>query len=282
MSSAANYTAERVTRDGVEVVRLSDATNKTEVAILPSAGNLAFEMKVNGKDIFSFPSTNLAAFREKPSFSGNPFMAPWANRLDHEGFYANGKHYSLDPGLKNLRLDGNKKPIHGLLAHASEWNVVSVKADTSHAEVISRLEFFRHPDYMAQFPFAHTIDMVHRLRDGVLEVEVILQNHAVVAMPVSIGFHPYFRLHDAPRDEWKVVLPAREHLILSKELIPTGETEPVAHTGVVSLAGAQLDDVYGNLTRGESGRAEFSVQGKKEKISVLFGPKYPIAVVYAP
>ena len=35
----------------------------------------------------------------------------------------------------------------------------------------SRLEFFRLPDYMAQFPFAHTIDMTYRLANGVLEVE---------------------------------------------------------------------------------------------------------------
>jgi aldose 1-epimerase len=40
--------------------------------------------------------------------------------------------------------------------------------------------------------------------------------------------------------------------------------------------------VFTGLIRGESGRAEFSVQGKQEKVSVLFGPKYTVAVVYAP
>ena len=42
------------------------------------------------------------------------------------------------------------------------------------------------------------------------------------------------------------------------------------------------DDVFGNLVRGSDGRAEFSVQGVSEKISVFYGPKFPIAVVYAP
>lgn len=282
MSSAANYTADRATRDGVEVVRLADASHRTEVSILPSSGNLAFEMKVNGKNIFWFPAASLADFRAKPAFSGNPFMAPWANRLDHEGFYANGKHYSLDPAVKNYRTDPNKKPIHGLLVNAPEWQIVKTEADATKASVTARLEFFRYPEYMAHFPFAHTIEMIHTLQDGVLEVETVIQNHAAVSMPVSVGFHPYFKLHDAPRDSWRVTIPAKEHLILSSELIPTGETKPVAHTNPMSLAGMQLDDVYGSLTRGESGRAEFSVEGKQEKISVLFGPNYPIAVVYAP
>ena len=36
------------------------------------------------------------------------------------------------------------------------------KATADGAETRSRLEFWRYPDYMAQFPFAHTIEMIHR------------------------------------------------------------------------------------------------------------------------
>ena len=282
MSSAATYTAERASRDGVEVVRLTDSTHKTEVTVVPSFGNNAVEMKVNGKNIFWFPATSLADLAKKPTFAANPFMAPWANRLDHDGFYANGKHYALDANLKNYRTDAHKQPIHGLLAYAKEWKVVDVKADNKKAEVTSRLEFFRYPDYMAQFPFAHTIDMTYRLQDGILEVATSIENHAVEPMPVSVGFHPYFKIHDAPRDLWKVHVAARDHMILSQQLVPTGETKPAQLTNPMSLAGTQLDDVFTGLVRGESGRAEFSVEGAKEKIAVLYGPKYPVAVVYAP
>ncbi len=101
-------------------------------------------------------------------------------------------------------------------------------------------------------------------------------------MPVGIGFHPYFQVHDAPRDEWQVHLAARDHLTLSPVLIPTGEHTPVTYPDPVSLKGAQLDDVFGNLIRGADGKAEFSVQGKREKVTVSYGPKYTVAVVYAP
>ena len=48
------------------------------------------------------------------------------------------------------------------------------------------------------------------------------------------------------------------------------------------LAGVALDDVFGGLVRDASGLATFSVEGAHEKISVIYGPKYTVAVVYAP
>lgn len=281
-ATAQNYTATRVQVDGIEVIRLADKARNVEVSIVPSIGNTAYEMKVNGKNVFWFPASSLGAYKEKPIFSGNPFLSPWANRLDHHGFYANGKHYNLDRDLKNYRADGNDQPIHGLVTYAKQWTVADLKASDKGAEVRSRLEFWRYPDFMAQFPFAHSIDMTYRLQNGALEVETAIENHASEPMPVSVGYHPYFKIHDAPRDQWKVTLAAKDTVVLSPQLVPTGETKPLAYKSPLTLAGVALDDVMSGLVRGESDRAEFSVQGVKEKISVLYGPRYSVAVVYAP
>jgi len=282
MTEAANYTAQRVTIDGIEVVRLSDDFHKAQVSIAPALGNNAYEFLVNGKNVMWFPQRSLADFKAKPTFSGNPLLAPWANRLDHDGFYANGKHYILNPHLNNYRRDGAKQPIHGLVTYASEWKVANVSADDKGAEVTSRLEFWRYPAYMAQFPFAHTLDMTYRLRDGVLEVETTIENHSSETMPVSIGYHPYFKLHDSPRNSWKVTLPAKESYVLSGSLVATGEKKAMPYQNPQSLQGISLDDVLGGLVPGESGRTEFAVNGAKERIAVLYGPKYPVAVVYSP
>jgi aldose 1-epimerase len=282
MTQAANYTAEKLNVDGVEVVRLTDAAHKTEVMIAPSIGNNSYEMKVNGKKVFWSPYNSVGEFKAKPAHLGNPFLAPWANRLEGDYFYANGKKYILNPSLNNFQYDGNRKPIHGLVLYSPDWKVIATNANGKSAQVTSRLEFWRHPDWMEQFPFAHNIDMTYRLQNGVLEVETVIENLSIDPLPVGIGYHPYFTLHDAPRDQWKVHMPAKEHLILSNVLIPTGETKPMEFADPQPLAGTVLDDVFGGLVRGSDGRAEFSVQGKNEKISVFYGPKYPIAVVYAP
>ena len=279
---AAVFTAREAVLDTVGVVTLTDAAQQTEVTIVPGIGNMAYTMVVRGRDVLWTPPGGLAAFQAKPSLAGIPLLAPWANRIDQLAFYANGKKYVLNEGLGNLKLDRSRQPIHGLLSASPDWRVIAMKADAIVAEVTSRLEFWRHPDLMAQFPFAHTIEMTYRLTAGGLQVETVLKNHAIVPMPVLIGFHPYLRVHDAPRDQWKLHLAAREQMVLSEHLVPTGATRPVAHPDPLPLEGVQLDDVFSGLIRDETGRAEFWFQGAKEKVSVILGPRYRAGVIYAP
>jgi aldose 1-epimerase len=278
MTQAANYSAQRTTVDSVEIVRLSDAAHHIEVAIAPSIGNIAYEMKVNGKAILLPPGGSLSEWKAKPAQAGIPFLAPWANRLDADAYWVNGKKYLLNPDVVTLRRDPNGLPIHGLVLFASDWQITSLKADDQGAEVTSRLDYSKHPEWMAQFPFAHSIEMTHKLAGGVLEVRTAIENHSREPMPLSIGFHPWYQIPDCPRDAWKVHLPVREHYTLSDKLIPTGVTTPVKFDDPTSLSGLALDDVFGAVSPGE----EFWVEGNGAKISVRFGPKFPVAVIYAP
>lgn len=282
MSPAANYTAEKAMEDSIEIVRLGDAARRVEVRIAPSLGNNAYSIRATGQEILWSPYRTLGELKAKPAQAGNPFLAPWVNRIDQDAYYANGKKYLLNPGLKNYRYDANRKPIHGLLVFAGQWKITSLKAGADGAELVCRLEFWREPDWMAQFPFAHNIQMTHRLKDGVLEVETAIENLASEPMPLSHGFHTYYRVPDAPRDDWKVVVAAREHVLLDGFLIPTGERKPVSLPSPVTLRDVKLDDVFTNLVRGADGRARFSVEGKRQRISVFYGPGYPVAVIYAP
>ncbi len=282
MTQAANYSAHKTTIDGIEVVQLADASRNMEVSIAPSIGNMAYEIKVAGKNILFFPFHSPAELKANPTFCAIPFLAPWANRISEDWYWANGKRYLLNPDLGNLRRDGNKKPIHGLLNFSPLWTLVAASADDHSAWATSRFDFDRYPEMMAQFPFALTITMTYRLANGDVEVETTLDNHSSEPMPVAIGFHPYFHLDDSPRDQWKVHLAARDHLVLNNLLIPTGERKPVEFPDPYTLKDGQLDDVFGNLVRGADGRSRFWVEGKKQRISLTYGPKYTVAVVYAP
>jgi aldose 1-epimerase len=273
--------AQYSTRIEGDVVRLEDRARQTTVSVMPSRGNNAFEMKVKGKDVLRFPFASADEFKRRGSMSGVPFLAPWANRLDETAFYANGKRYAFNMDLGNVR---GPNPIHGLLQTA-QWDVTEAKADANSAWVTSRLDFYRQPDWMAQFPFAHTIEMTYRLKDGVLEVAVKLNNLSAAPMPVAIGYHPYFQVNDAPRDEWTFGIGARTHWLAAAN-IPTGETEPIEKLLPTpqggSLEGVRLDDGFGDLIRDASGKATMWVQGKSERVEVLFGPNYKAAVVWFP
>ena len=279
MTPSANYSARRETVDGVEVVRLSDSASRTEVRIAPAIGNMAYEMSVGGRNILWFPYQSPADLK---NLCGVPLLAPWANRIDGEAYWANGKRYTLNPALGNLRRDGNGLPIHGLLNFSSAWTLDSVEAGDSSASAASTLEFWRHPEMMAQFPFAHSITMTHRLTDGTLEVETAIANLSAEPMPLAIGYHPYFGLHDAPRDQWKVRIAAATRLELNERMIPTGKRIPAGFDGLHVLAEVPLDDVFTDLVSEADGTAVFRVEGGRQSISVAYGAKYPIAVVFAP
>src|SRR5437867_4266078 len=240
-ASAQQYASRR----NGEIVVLEDTKNQTTVSILPAVGNIVFSMKVKGQDILRWPYASVEAFKGRPALSGIPFVGPWANRLDEQAFYANGKRYAFDMDLGNVR---GAIPIHGFLSTTDQWQVVEVKADAKSAWVTSKLEFFKQPIWMKQFPFAHTIQITHRLQDGVLEVRTRIQNLSLEPMPVSIGFHPYFQLTDSPRDDWTIAVGARTQWLLAENKIPTGETQPIERLfpdpQAVALKDYRLDHVF--------------------------------------
>jgi aldose 1-epimerase len=268
------------TRREGDIVQLADTATDTRVSIAPSIGNIAFRMIVKGHDVLRWPHADMAAFRANPNMTGIPFMGPWINRLDEQAFHANGKRYAFDMTLGNVR---GTIPIHGFLTGTSEWGVVSVDAGRNSASVTSRLEFFRQPSWMKQWPFAHTIDMTYRLSEGTLEVETAMANMSAEPMPVSVGFHPYFQLTDSLRDDWTISVGARTHLKLTPTKLPTGETEPIGapYTGGVPLRDHDIDDGFSDLVRDGQGRATMSVMGKAQRLDVRFGPNYRAAVVWS-
>jgi len=278
-AAAQQYSAQR----SGDVVTIQDARSQTAVAIDVAVGNIAFELKVKGQNVLYWPFTSVEEFKAKPTMSGVPFLAPFANRLDETAFYANGRKYAFDMTLGNVR---GPIPIHGFVTTTDQWKVIEARADSRSAWVTSRLEFARQPMWMKQWPFAHTIEMTYRVQDGVLEVRTSIVNHSAEAMPVAIGFHPYYKLTDSPRDEWTLSVAAKTHWRLAENKVPTGETEPIEkifpNPQEVSLRAADLDDDFDGLIRDAQGRATMSIAGKAQRLAFLLGPKYRSVVIWAP
>jgi aldose 1-epimerase len=275
--------ADYAARQTGDVVRLEDSRSRTIVSIVPSVGNIAFEMTVNGQEVLRWPFTSVDEFKARPAMSGIPFLGPWANRLDAQAFYANGTRYAFDMELGNVR---GAIPIHGFLTTTDRWQVSEVAADERSAWVTSRLEFFRQPAWLKQWPFAHTIEMTYRLQDGVLEVRTRITNQSGEPMPVAIGFHPYFQLTDSARDRWSISVGARTHWLLRADKIPSGETEPIERLfpqpSSTPLGGYNLDDVFGDLVRDAQGRATMSVAGKSQRLDIVVGPNFRSVVIWSP
>src|SRR6476660_5571445 len=160
-AAAQRYTARQ---DG-DVIELADTTAQMNVSVVWSMSN-AWRIQVKGKDLVR-TSTTLADFEARPGLNGMPILAPFANRLDETAFYANDRKYNFDLELGNVR---GPIPSTGYVNGSKAWQLVETKADASSAWVTCRLDFYRNPQFMAQFPFAHTVTMTYRVSDGALEV----------------------------------------------------------------------------------------------------------------
>jgi aldose 1-epimerase len=265
-----------------DIVQLRDARTETTVSVMTSLSN-AYEMVVKGQNLIRMTFATVDEFRARPGLNGIPLLAPFANRLDEQAFYANGKKYNFDMELGNVR---GTIPIHGYLSSAKDWKLVEAKADNRAAWVTTKLDFYRNPEWMQQFPFAHTLQMTYRLEDGVLEVRTRIENLSVEPMPVAIGFHPYFQLTDSTREDWTLSVGAKTQWLLAQNKIPTGEIEPIQKLfpdpHAVPLKDFDLDHVFGDLERDAQGRAVISVKGKMQQLDVVVGPNYRSIVLYSP
>lgn len=277
-AAAQRYSA---TREG-RVVTLADRGTDTVVTVVPSVGNIATGMRVKGHDVLRYRHASLDDFAARPGQTGIPFMGPWANRLDEPAFYANGRRHPFDMTLGNIRGD---VPIHGFLTTTDRWQVVALNASADSAVVTSRLDVYRQPAWMRQWPYAHTVEITYRLSDGVLEVATTLANLSDEPMPVAIGFHPYFQLTDTPRDDWRITVGANTRWLLDARKLPTGQTEPASRLlpqPGVALREYNLDEVFSDLARDAEGRATMSVSGARQRLDVVLGPRYRSVVVWAP
>jgi galactose mutarotase-like enzyme len=129
---------------------------------------------------------------------------------------------------------------------------------------------------MAAFPFGHMLLLEARLLGATLTiVTTVRATDAVV--PISFGYHPYFRLPGVDRADWQVDLPVTERLMLDARMLPTGEREAV-QVAEGPLGSRTFDDGY----LAPEGGAPFVLAGGGRRIEVAFDDGYPFAQVYAP
>jgi len=277
-AAAQRYTAKQ---DG-DLIELADAAAQMNVSVVWNMCN-AWRIQVKGKDLVRTSAT-LADFQARPGFNGMPILAPFANRLDETAFYANGKKYNFDLELGNVR---GPIPSTGYVNGSKAWLLVEAKADQRSAWVSCRLDFYKNPLFMAQFPFAHTVTMTYRVSDGALEVHTRLDNLSTDPMPAVIGFHPIFELPDGNRNDWTVSLDAKTHWIEIPQRLPTGETQPIEsffgsdRTAIQLKKYALIDDVFTDLIRDANGRATMKLMYSGKELHVSLGPKFKTVLAWS-
>src|SRR5262245_59740609 len=245
-----------------------------EASFVPSAGMVGCSLLHGGEELLG-QRGGLATYVAERSTMGIPLLHPWANRVASRRFSVAGRRVDLwaHPGLYTLGPKGH--PIHGLLAAAGGWSVERHEDTREGPRLGANFDFAADEDLMAVFPFPHRLQIEAGIADRTLTIATTVRASGEVPVPISFGYHPYFRLPGVERSAWGVEIPVSERVVLDVDELPTGEGE-AADVYAGPLGSRTFDDEF--VAPGNP----FVLEGGGRRIEVSFGHGYPFAQVYAP
>lgn len=258
------------TIDGVAAITLS--AGATEFTVLPEIGMVGASLTHRKQQYLDFHG-GVDGVRGGHT-SGLPLLAPWANRLGSDE-YRVGSH-SVDLRKVTVHRDENGLPIHGMMVGRSGWQLVSVRAQAASASLVASFDAAADEAVMAAFPFPHELLVGFTLSPGRLVVSTTVVASGRRSVPVSFGWHPYFRLPDVERDRLRLGMPSRHRIVLDERAVPTGEE--IAEAGSIERLGAIA---YDNAYRLGRDRQLLLAAGRR-RLMVVFDRNYPFAQVYSP
>jgi galactose mutarotase-like enzyme len=245
-----------------------------ELAVVPEAGMVGCSLSHRGEELLG-QRGGLRTYVADRSTMGIPLLHPWANRVARRHFSTAGREVDLSARPELISLDPNGLPIHGLLAAEGGWKVEQHEEAPDGSRLAARFDFGAREDLMSIFPFPHQLRIEARIAGRALAITTTVDASGDVSVPVSFGFHPYFRLPGVERGAWIVELPVSERIQVDSEGIPTGELERV-DVPDGPLGTRTFDDGF------IAPAGPFALEGGGRRIEVSFDRGYPYAQVYAP
>jgi galactose mutarotase-like enzyme len=245
-----------------------------QAVFLPEMGMLGASLTFGGDDYLSLQG-GVTAYSNHHT-TGLPLLHPWANRLDARGYRVSGVDVSLDKA-PYLHRDDRGLPIHGSMVGPRRWTVCKLTAGRRVATLHAAFDFGAHPDLLQSFPFPHVIELEIQVDGRALRVVTSIRPTGKRAVPISFGWHPYFRLPGVRRSDTVLSLPKRRHLALDGRSLPTGKStaEPAEAD---PLGERDFDDAY-RLTKHER---VLGLAGDGHCLTLELDEGYPYAQIYAP
>jgi aldose 1-epimerase len=261
--------------DGFEALTLAgDGPDGIELTVVPEAGMVGCSLKHRGEELLG-QRGGLERYVAERSTMGIPLLHPWANRVDRRQFRVGGREVDLwaHPGLYTLGPKG--LPIHGLLAAAAGWSVDRHEDTPDGPRLVGAFDFAAREDLMTVFPFPHQLQIEFGISGATLTITTTVRASGDTPVPISFGYHPYFRLPGVERTAWSVEIPVSKRVVLNVDEIPTGDVE-AAEVPPGPLGSRTFDDEF------QAPSEPFALEGGGRRIEVSFDEGFPFAQVYAP
>jgi aldose 1-epimerase len=220
----------------VELITL-DAQSERAV-IVPAAGCQCLSYRAGSLDVIAGPASP-DAWREHPHRGGIPILFPWPGRVAGARFTFQGREY---------RMPVNDPLGHSIHGFACERAFRVTRRGPYF--VTSILDSADYPDLSSIWPWPFALEIDYEVGNG-LRLKARITNTGNSVMPFGFGAHPYFHAPLNPqgiRDAMMIQLDADARWPLDANMIPTGDTEPLA--GKYDLRAPRLlTDTYDDAFR---------------------------------
>lgn len=271
--------------------KIIELKNSNSTARILRTGATVSSLVLNGMERLFFNESE-DGYSKSSSLAGIPILFPWANRLSEWKIplnkntdetnlsKANDFHFIESKNRADIFTDSNGLPIHGFLLKR-DWQLI----EQSGRHLRMRFEATEADQLI--FPFAYSLEVAFSLFENKLQIRFLIEN-GNQSLPVSFGFHPYFRLSalcDSVKDV-RLYLPLESHIDTNSNLIPTGSCDPIHGFWPSSMNGArrftELDDGF-FLQQQEAGQNyEIRIEGPKSKLRLTLSSEFQVTVIYSP
>ena len=186
--------------------------------IVPAAGCQCLSYRAGALDVIAGPASP-DAWREHPHRGGIPILFPWPGRIAGARFTFEGREY---------RMPVNDPLGHSIHGFACERAFRVIRQGPYF--VTSILDSADYPDLSSIWPWPFAFEIDYEVGNG-LRLKARITNTGNSVMPFGFGAHPYFHAPLNPqgmRDAMMIQLDADARWPLDANMIPTGDTEPLA------------------------------------------------------
>jgi galactose mutarotase-like enzyme len=199
---------------------------------------------------------------------GGAILLPFANRirgrLDPDGRTIDAsvlhRRVHLPANWSGKEPGAEKCAIHGLM-----YDVPMRVAECGPDYVVGVLDA---GDFEGHWPSRTFVQLTATLRSSELEISVTAQNTGREALPIGIGWHPYFAIPSGDREHARLHVPAarRARVTNYDDVFPTGELVDVAGTPYdftpaegAPLGSEYFDDMFVDLEKTAAGYTEIEL-----------------------
>lgn len=204
----------RLRVNGIDAVELASPAGEAR-ALVATTGATLIDWRVNTA---AGPVALADGYRDAAELAGqdgvrNGVMAPFQNRIADARYRFDGERCDLLPGVA-----GERRIYHGF-ARLLDFELLGVDVGPHSTAALFGCEAIR-PGAFAGYPHTLSLRVRVELTATALTLTIEAANLGWRDAPVTLGWHPYFRLGGGSVDHLELQLPVREAIRTDAALIP--------------------------------------------------------------